>query len=145
MIQETYNNYTIQLIKENLDTPLDQLFSKYESHLFPNSKPTGNYIQKHEIKIFESGRLYKSTLLIHDEGGATTIHKTCYLIFEDQLIICIGNYIMSLSIPDLNLQWSMKAQLSIKRKGKRTYRWSPSRTHYFEILSLFFAFAINAE
>ena len=109
MIQETYNNYTIQLIKENLDMPLDRLSFEYESYLFPNTKPTGNYIQKHGIKIFEDGRLYKSTLLIHDEGGATTIHKTCYLIFEDQLIICIGNYIMSFSIPDLNLQWSVKA------------------------------------
>lgn len=109
MIQETYNHYIIQLVKENLDLPLDQVSSKYETLTFPSSLPTGNYIQKHGIKIFKGDRLYKSTLLIHDEGGTTTIHKTCYLIFEDQLIICIGNYIMCLSIPDLNLKWSVKA------------------------------------
>lgn len=109
MIQESYKNYTIQLFAENLDTPLNQLSFEYENYLFPDSNPIGNYIQKHGIKILEGERVIKNTLLIHGEGGPTTVHKTCYLIFEEQLIICIGNYVMSLSIPGLILEWSVKA------------------------------------
>ena len=112
MIQESYNNYTIQLVKENLDLPLDQALSKYEALTYPGLLPTGNYIQKHGIKIFKDNGLYKTTLLIHDEGGITSIHKTFYLIQKEQLIICIGNYVMSLSIPDLILSWSVKADTS---------------------------------
>ncbi len=112
MIQESYNNYTIQLVKGNLDLPLDQALSKYEALTYPGLLPTGNYIQTHGIKIFKDNGLYKTTLLIHDEGGITSIHKTFYLIQKEQLIICIGNYVMSLSIPDLILSWSIKADTS---------------------------------
>lgn len=42
MIQESYNNYTIQLVKENLDLALDQALSKYEALTYPGLLPTQN-------------------------------------------------------------------------------------------------------
>jgi len=63
---------------------------------------------KYDISIFLSDELLKK-VLIGASGGATSIHKTSYIIESDKLVICCSDTIFCLSIPDLSLLWKTKA------------------------------------
>ena len=60
------------------------------------------------VKIFENEELIKSAIL-GSEGGKTGISKNSKIIEDDEIIICCGNKIFCLSIPELLLKWRIKA------------------------------------
>lgn len=74
------------------------------------------YLEDHEklasiifgIKILENG-VYLKSAVISSEGGETGVHNSALVIEEDRLILCCGDKIFCLSIPDLTLLWKTKA------------------------------------
>lgn len=56
------------------------------------------------IEIFEKGKLQSSCLIAAD-GGGTGITATTTLINHAGIVICCGNTIFKLTLPDLNLVW----------------------------------------
>jgi hypothetical protein len=60
------------------------------------------------IKVLENGVCLKSAV-ISAEGGETGVHNSALVLEEDRLILCCGNKIFCLSIPDLILLWKTQA------------------------------------
>lgn len=56
------------------------------------------------IEVFEAGEL-KSACIIAADGGKTGITETTRLINHEEIVICCGNTVFKLTIPDLNLVW----------------------------------------
>lgn len=59
------------------------------------------------IKILENEVCLKSAV-ISAEGGETGVHNSALVLEENRLILCCGNKIFCLSIPDLKLLWKTK-------------------------------------
>ena len=60
------------------------------------------------VKILDSGICLKSAV-ISSQGGGTGIHNSALVLEEDRLMLCCGDKIFCLSIPDLTLLWKTKA------------------------------------
>ena len=60
------------------------------------------------IKILNNGICLKSAV-ISSQGGETGVHNSALVLEEDRLILCCGDKIFCLSIPDLTLLWKTKA------------------------------------
>lgn len=56
------------------------------------------------IEVVEAGQM-QSACFIASDGGGTGIGSTTTLINQDGLVICCGNTVFKLTIPDLNLVW----------------------------------------
>ena len=60
------------------------------------------------IKILNNGICLKSAV-ISSQGGETGVHNSALVLEEDRLILCCGDKIFCLSIPDLSLLWKVQA------------------------------------
>jgi hypothetical protein len=57
-----------------------------------------------EVSILKNGANWK-TAIIGAAMGATGVDHTSFVSEDDRLVICCSNYILCLSIPDLDLLW----------------------------------------
>ena len=83
----------------------DNLF-KFDFEYLEDHKKTAPTI--FGIKVLENGSCLKSAV-INAEGGETGVHNSALVLEEDRLILCCGDKIFCLSIPDLTLLWKTKA------------------------------------
>jgi len=60
---------------------------------------------KFGIQILENGLEYQNAI-IGAEGGASGLHETSQLIDNERILICCGDTVFCLAIPDLNLIWN---------------------------------------
>ena len=60
------------------------------------------------IKILDNNVCLKSAV-ISSQGGETGVHNSALVLEEDRLILCCGDKVFCLSIPDLTLLWKTKA------------------------------------
>ncbi|MBS1532077.1 MAG: hypothetical protein JSU01_17380 [Bacteroidetes bacterium] len=49
------------------------------------------------------------TTLINSDGGGTTVHKTSFIVNQNKIIICCGDSLFCLTLPELSLLWRTKA------------------------------------
>lgn len=49
-----------------------------------------------------------SAIICELGGGATTIHNTSYLVYQNNLLICISDKVYSLNLSTFTLNWKMK-------------------------------------
>lgn len=63
---------------------------------------------KHGIRIFRNGIELMSCILL-GSGGATGIFGDSAIANEDRLLVCCGNRLFCLSIPELQLMWQCEA------------------------------------
>ncbi len=62
---------------------------------------------KYGIFSYIGDTLIKSAI-IFGYGGATSIHKDTVLLMDSSLILCICDSVVSLSLPELSLNWQKK-------------------------------------
>ncbi|WP_276166497.1 hypothetical protein [Zobellia alginiliquefaciens] len=62
---------------------------------------------KFGIQILENG-LESQNAIIGAEGGASGLHETSQIIEKERILVCCGDTIFCLGIPDLNLIWKSK-------------------------------------
>lgn len=60
------------------------------------------------IKLYEGVEILSSAI-INSTGGASGIHNTSQIIERNSLTICCSESVFKLSIPDLTLNWIIKA------------------------------------
>lgn len=63
---------------------------------------------QHSVHVYRHGQLLKQCLL-NGTNGATSVHEHSAVVHNDRILVCCGNRICSLSIPQLNLEWSLEA------------------------------------
>lgn len=61
-----------------------------------------------EVWIYQGDSVIKSAL-IGSEGGGSGVHRTSQTLGQDCIVVCCGDSIFCLSIPELSLIWSTKA------------------------------------
>jgi len=103
-----HNDLTIELFDDpsyvinSADSPTnyDLVYNgdNYNGHDFPT---------RHAIRIFRSGELIKSVILL-GAGGATGVSSDTALIDNENLIIRCSNQLFSLTLPELNRNWQIK-------------------------------------
>jgi hypothetical protein len=79
---------------------------KFDFEYLENSKNIAPTI--FGIKILENGVCVKSAV-ISAEGGETGVHNNALVLEEDRLILCCGDKVFCLSIPNLTLLWKTQA------------------------------------
>ncbi|GAA3981678.1 hypothetical protein [Mucilaginibacter dorajii] len=62
----------------------------------------------YEIAVSLTDQVVKR-VIIGAGGGSTTFHETSHVIESERLVICCGDTVFCLSIPDLSLLWKVKA------------------------------------
>ncbi len=105
-----HNKYHIELIDDSSYTPhsVDNIASyKFE---YPEDIDIHNrYLQssKHGVRV-SAGNDEISSAILFGTGGATGIHDDAYYVSDDYLLLCCSDKVYSLSIPELNLNWSKR-------------------------------------
>jgi outer membrane protein assembly factor BamB len=109
IIQKTYKEYQISIFNDPFYDPNSVDNSQQYTHVFSDKKRDDYFgSAKHGVKIFEGDKLVKSALLI-GSGGGTGIHETCSLIDDNKLLVCCGDSVFCLALPNLNLEWRTEA------------------------------------
>lgn len=70
-----------------------------DGELQPNSR--------HGIRVYSGEEVVGSCVLLAS-GGATTVHSHSSLLSNNRLLVCCGDTIFCLRIPDLRLDWQVK-------------------------------------
>jgi hypothetical protein len=65
----------------------------------------------HGIRILKYDQIIKSAIVCAS-AGATEIHENSAIIDQDSILICCADKIFNLRLPDLTLNWSLKADLA---------------------------------
>jgi hypothetical protein len=108
-IIEGPNGYLIGLTDDTLYNPesSDNVVN-YDS--FYSDKIYRDYLHltKHGVYIFKDEEIEKSACIC-SSGGKTGIHPTCLILEDDRLLICCAHSIFCLTVPELYLSWTTKA------------------------------------
>ncbi|MCK8143367.1 hypothetical protein MW871_16035 [Flavobacterium sp. I-SCBP12n] len=99
--------YKVEIFaEETFESGFTDNKNKYD---FEYLETENNYISTYFcIKLFENEKLIKS-IVIGSEGGKIRISENIKVIEENRIIICCGNKIFCLSLPELKLMWKTKA------------------------------------
>lgn len=102
-----YKNYEIEIVDDNFYVA-NSSKNNYQSKYSNGNKVTGRSyaINKRGIIIKErnSESIFSSVLLC-ENGGRTKISPDLFIIIEDDLLICIGDKVYCLKIPNLQINW----------------------------------------
>ncbi len=79
----------------------------YNSQVFEEYR----YSSRHGIFVF-SGSEVENLACVCAWGGATSIHPTCAVVEGQHILLCCGDSIFNLTIPELDLSWSAKVDLA---------------------------------
>ena len=66
------------------------------------------YLARHGIFVLRDGEILNSAC-IYSSGGHTGIHPTCSIFEDNRLLICCGDSVFCLAVPELDLSWVTKA------------------------------------
>ncbi len=120
MIELQYKDFKIELFNDSTyDVRSTDNINSYSKEYFS----AGEYFNSlHGTRIFKNGEEVESCIVI-GSGGVTGIHERSSLIDGDSLFICCGDSVFCLKLPDLSLQWNVKADMAtcfqvLKLKGK---------------------------
>lgn len=106
MIKLEYHNYCIEIFSDELYTANSSDNSRdYRKKYI---EPDDRLIIKYGIIIKDDNQEINSAIVIVGDGGATSPHKRSAFIDKDNLIFIIGDQIVSLSLPDLTLNWKTR-------------------------------------
>lgn len=100
-IVEIHNefNYNINSTKNTFQ--YDFAYGTKETELYQPSS-------KHGIRVYKNNT-YLRSVLVYANGGASGIHINSAIIDNNNILICCGDFIFCLSLPNLNLIWKTKA------------------------------------
>lgn len=63
---------------------------------------------KHGIKIYRNDQMIDSCMVVAS-GGSTGVHPNSSFLDSDRLLVCCGDTVFSLTVPDLELMWRTEA------------------------------------
>ena len=103
-ISEKILSYTIEIF----DDPAFSINStdnkiKYDMVVECENEATS----KHGIIIRDQDKIVKSLIILSSAGG-TGIHKNAYIIEENDILLCVGDCVYKISIPELDIAWKTK-------------------------------------
>lgn len=112
MISLVYNEYTIEIFSDELHSlkSTDNIHNynfKYGDFTYINDD-NFIYTPKYGVIIKDNMGYEKSAILFPGSGTGGSPHKKSALIDNNNLIILVGDWIFSLSIPELKLNWKTK-------------------------------------
>lgn len=100
-----YKNYEIEVLDDK-DYSIESTdnIRTYKLEYFNGEKfqPTSKHGIRIKDKVIEKEI---SSVIICENGGATTIHKKSFFIEEDRIWICICDKIYCLNLPKLDIEW----------------------------------------
>lgn len=99
-IIEIINDATYRIGSADNSFNYDLVFNDTEAITYNSSN--------HGIKVFKNEQLYRSAVVCA-VSGATCIHKSSAVIYNNDVVICCANKVFSLSLPDLKLNWVSQA------------------------------------
>lgn len=81
----------------------------FEKELLLNDDD-GYVVSQHSVELNRPGGSQSSCILMAG-GGGMGVHEASAVAHQNSLIIAVGDSICSLRIPDLDIQWKLKADL----------------------------------
>ncbi len=100
-----YNDQIIEVFNDRADSP-----NNY-SLIYFSGDENDYQVSHHGIRVFENG-IEKASCLLIGSGGATGIYENSSLIQDNRLVICCCDTIFCISLPKLQLNWKIKADLA---------------------------------
>jgi hypothetical protein len=74
----------------------------------------GAYIpfSKHAVRVLSDDDIEIESCILFTSGGATGVHEHSGLVHDDSLILAVGPFIVSLSLPTLVLNWKTQSDFA---------------------------------
>jgi len=103
------NDYSIGLIDEETYNPASADNVVAYKKLY--SEATNNdYKYPNKLGIFVlCDTTVEYSACVCSSGGRTGVHQNCSILENDRLLVCCGNNVFCLSIPELDFLWATKA------------------------------------
>jgi hypothetical protein len=111
MIVHHFQDYTIQVFNEcsyNYGSA-DNATRYRKHHLSADSLDTQSSLVG--VRIFRNDSEIDNCIIV-SAGGATTVHSTSTLVDNEKLVICCSDSVFCLKLPDLDLLWTVNADLA---------------------------------
>jgi len=103
------NNYSIGLINEETYDPASaDNVSVYEMFYSDVNYNDYRYLTKMGVFVLCDTNIEYSACVC-SSGGRTGVHPNCSILENDRLLVCCGNKVFCLRIPELDLLWETKA------------------------------------
>jgi hypothetical protein len=106
----TYQNLRIKIFDDRSFTPGSDNIHTYLSYYYSQDEMDYHNLY-HGVKIFDGDTEIDSCLLL-GSGGTTGIHQTSSLLDGNQLLICCGDSLFCLTLPLLELKWSIQVDMA---------------------------------
>jgi outer membrane protein assembly factor BamB len=108
-LRKTFKDFPVDIFDDTLYDPTSADNVRQYNKLYSDKEYDDYlYLTRHGIQIYKGKELINSACLVSG-GGKTGIHETGLLIDNNKLLICCGNSIFCLTLPDLELDWRTKA------------------------------------
>jgi len=108
MNQHQYKDLTIEVLDEPTYkfVSADNNFNYSKTYFGDNAEqyPTSN----HGIRVYRDDQIIDSCIII-GSGGPTGVHQNSSLVDNDRLVICCGDTVFSLTLPNFKLKWKTQA------------------------------------
>jgi hypothetical protein len=103
------NNYSIGLIDEETYDPAsaDNVVAYKKFHPETNHNNHQYPTKMGVFALCDTNIEYSACVC--SAGGGTGVHPNCSILENDRLLVCCGNSVFCLSIPELGLLWETKA------------------------------------
>jgi hypothetical protein len=105
-VQLTHGDYTIRLYDDRQYSAGSTDNKQVYQHVYivdEGFRPSS----QHAIRVFR-GTQELSSAIVGAAAATTGIHEHSYCIQSDFLLICAGNYLFNLHLPDLSLSWNIE-------------------------------------
>lgn len=107
----TFDKYDIELSDDKVFTHnsvdnnfhYDNIYHDDESMEFKSSQ--------HSVKVFLDGKLHRSAIICA-VGGGSVVFPDSAVVWNDNIYICCADKVFSLSLPDLQLNWMVRADMA---------------------------------
>lgn len=103
-----YKEFIVDIINDSTFSrgSTDNVFT-YDNVYFEGSEqPTS----RHGIRVFKDDSLISSAIIC-GTGGATGVFKDTFIVTNNILLICCGDSVFALKLPELTLDWKKKFDL----------------------------------
>ncbi|NND98756.1 MAG: hypothetical protein HKN47_15655 [Pirellulaceae bacterium] len=109
MLRLDANNYAIT-IENDSDYSVGSADNvrQYDREIALDATSGYTTTSRHAITVFDGDRILTSVILLAG-GGASGVHEHSAIVVDDTCFVAVGPYVVSLSIPTLEMRWSTES------------------------------------
>ena len=110
MLELIVGKYRVTIVNDPTHTvgSADNVHSYDHEYHLDDDRAEYAVTSRHAVSVFADNELIATCILLAG-GGASSIHEHSALIHAESCVVAVGPYLVSLTIPTLELQWTTQS------------------------------------